>query len=361
MAADLSWREPGLDTLVGLLERYSPTGAESEAVSWLVERMRTLGFSTATVDEIGNVVGWIGEGGYQVMLLGHIDTVPGEIPIRLEDGRLYGRGAVDAKGPLAAFVDAVARVGEIPGIQWIVIGAVGEEGDSRGARYLLPRYRPHLLIIGEPSGWERLTLGYKGSAWVQITARRTLAHTAAPVESACEAAVDIWARLKQRVLAFNQGREGAFDQLLATLRRMESGSDGFEEWARVQVGLRLPPELERPTLDKMLKEVADGATYVIEDFIPAYRAEKNTPLVRAFLAAIRARGGKPSFTLKSGTSDMNLAAPAWGCPTLAYGPGDSSLDHTPQEHILVEEYLKAVDVLADALRGLASSHLSLRE
>ncbi|MCX8024826.1 MAG: [LysW]-lysine hydrolase [Thermanaerothrix sp.] len=361
MGADRSLRESGLGTLVGLLERFSPTGAESEAAAWLVDRMRILGFSTANVDEIGNVVGWIGEGPFQVMLLGHIDTVPGEIPIRLEDGRLYGRGAVDAKGPLAAFVDAVAQVGEVPGVQWIVIGAVGEEGDSRGARFLLPRYRPHLLIIGEPSGWERLTLGYKGSAWVKITARRTLAHTAAPVESACEAAVDVWARLKQWVLTFNQGREGAFDQLLVTLRRMESGSDGFEEWARVQVGFRLPPELERPVLDKMLKELADGATYMIEDFIPAYRAEKNTPLVRAFLAAIRAQGGKPSFTLKSGTSDMNLTAPAWGCPTLAYGPGDSSLDHTPQEHIQVEEYLKAVDVLVRALRSLALTHSSLRE
>ena len=361
MAADGSLREPRLGTLVGLLERFSPTGAESEAVAWLVERMRTLGFSTAGVDDIGNAVGMIGEGPFQVMLLGHIDTVPGEIPIRLEDGRLYGRGAVDAKGPLAAFVDAVARVGEMPGVQWVVIGAVGEEGDSRGARFLLPRYRPRLLIIGEPSGWERLTLGYKGSAWVQVTARRALAHTAAPVESACEVAVEVWARLKQRVLAFNQDREGAFDQLLATLRRMESGSDGFEEWARLQVGLRLPPGLERSALERMLAEVVNGDAYLIEDFIPAYRAEKNTPLVRAFLAAIRAQGGKPAFTLKSGTSDMNLVAPAWGCPSLAYGPGDSSLDHTPQEHILVEEYLKAVDVLADALRGLALSFLSLRE
>jgi len=145
------------------------------------------------------------------------------------------------------------------------------------------------------------------------------------------------------------------------LRRMESGSDGFEEWARLQVGLRLPPGLERSALERMLAEVVNGDAYLIEDFIPAYRAEKNTPLVRAFLAAIRAQGGRPAFTLKSGTSDMNLAAPAWGCPSLVYGPGDSSLDHTPQEHILVEEYLKAVDVLADALRGLALSFLSLRE
>ncbi|KPL82556.1 hypothetical protein SE15_10550 [Thermanaerothrix daxensis] len=343
-----------LTTLVGLLERYSPTGNEAEAVAWLVGRMRALGFTGARVDEIGNAVGWMGAGPYQVLLLGHIDTVPGEIPLRLEAGRLYARGAVDAKGPLAAFVDAVAQVGEMPGVQWVVIGAVGEEGDSRGARFLLPHYRPQMLIIGEPSGWERLTLGYKGSAWVQVTARRTLAHTAALAESACEAAVAFWERLKQAVLTFNQGRSGIFDQLLATLRQMHSDSNGFEERAQLQIGLRLPPGLERPELEALLTAAANGDTWLIEDFIPAYRAEKNTPLVRAFLAAIRAQGGRPSFTLKSGTSDMNLAAPAWGCPTLAYGPGDSSLDHTPYEHIEVEEYLKAVEVLSHALRGLAS-------
>jgi LysW-gamma-L-lysine carboxypeptidase len=75
-------------------------------------------------------------------------------------------------------------------------------------------------------------------------------------------------------------------------------------------------------------------------------------LVRAFLAAIRQAGGTPSFTVKSGTSDMNVVAPVWGTPILAYGPGDSSLDHTPQEHILVPEYLRSVEVLAGALTAL---------
>jgi LysW-gamma-L-lysine carboxypeptidase len=54
--------------------------------------------------------------------------------------------------------------------------------------------------------------------------------------------------------------------------------------------------------------------------------------------------------MKSGTSDMNLAAPVWNCPTVAYGPGDSSLDHTPHEHILISEYQRAVKILADVLR-----------
>jgi len=70
------------------------------------------------------------------------------------------------------------------------------------------------------------------------------------------------------------------------------------------------------------------------------------------LAAIRQAGGEPSFTLKSGTSDMNVVAPVWGTPILAYGPGDSALDHTPDEHILVSEYLRAVDVLEAVLRTL---------
>ena len=87
----------------------------------------------------------------------------------------------------------------------------------------------------------------------------------------------------------------------------------------------------------------------------AFRAEKNTLLVRAFVSAVRAHGGQPSFLTKTGTSDMNVVGPLWGCPILAYGPGDSSLDHTPEEHVEIEEWLHGVTVLADALRIVTSA------
>ncbi|NIU62369.1 MAG: M20/M25/M40 family metallo-hydrolase, partial [Pseudomonas stutzeri] len=64
-------------------------------------------------------------------------------------------------------------------------------------------------------------------------------------------------------------------------------------------------------------------------------------------------GGKPRFKLKTGTSDMNVVGPAWGCPIVAYGPGDSALDHTPREHIEIEEYQRGIEVLARALEALA--------
>jgi LysW-gamma-L-lysine carboxypeptidase len=88
---------------------------------------------------------------------------------------------------------------------------------------------------------------------------------------------------------------------------------------------------------------------------PPYRGDKSNPLVRAFLAAIRAQGGEPGFKLKTGTADMNILAPAWGCPCVAYGPGDSALDHTPDEHILLSEYHRAIAVLDAVLRRLAGA------
>ena len=67
---------------------------------------------------------------------------------------------------------------------------------------------------------------------------------------------------------------------------------------------------------------------------------------------MRAEGLEPAFKVKSGTSDMNVVGPAWNCPIVAYGPGDSSLDHTPDEHLDLTEYRQAIAVLTRVLRSL---------
>jgi acetylornithine deacetylase/succinyl-diaminopimelate desuccinylase-like protein len=87
--------------------------------------------------------------------------------------------------------------------------------------------------------------------------------------------------------------------------------------------------------------------------VPAFRNDKNTLLARTLLAGIRSQNAQPSFVLKSGTSDMNIVGPRWNCPMVAYGPGDSSLDHTPQEHVSLAEYNNSVQVLAHAFDTLA--------
>ncbi|MBN2385726.1 MAG: [LysW]-lysine hydrolase [Anaerolineales bacterium] len=339
------------ETLFQLVACYSPSGAEGPVVEVLVERMRTLGFGRAFVDEAGNAVGVLGEGPRQILLLGHIDTVAGEIPPRVEDGILYGRGAVDAKGPLACMVDAAAGLGPLPGWQVVVIGAVDEERDSLGARHVARLYRPDYAIVGEPSGWERVTLGYKGVAWAAVTVRRLMSHTASGQESACEAGVAVWNRIAAWAGDFNAGRGRAFERVLPTLRGLDSGEDGFEQWTRLRIGVRLPPDLPPAAWYAELKRlIGEVELEPLGHSLPAYAAGKNTPLVRAFLASIRAAGGKPGFVFKTGTADLNVVGPAWGCPLAVYGPGDSELDHTPDEHLSLDEYARAVVVLGGVLR-----------
>ena len=181
------------------------------------------------IDEAGNAVGVMGSGPKQLVLLGHIDTVPGEIPVRRElvpssrrsctDG-----GAVDAKGPLACFTDAVAQVGVVDGWQFVVIGAVGEEQDSEGARFIVTKYKPDYAVIGEPNRWDRVALGYKGSAWANITIRQEQVHTASGEQTACEAAVEIWLAVKTFADSFNENKPRRFRQNPAHLARHGIGT-----------------------------------------------------------------------------------------------------------------------------------------
>ena len=333
-------------------------------MEWLVARMKSMGYEDALIDDAGNAVGVIGRGPKQVVLLGHIDTVPGEIPVRRDNipdhEVLYGRGSVDAKGPLACFVDSVAQVGVREDWQFVVIGAVEEERDSDGARFVAAQYKPQFAIIGEPNQWDRIALGYKGSAWATVTVQRGQAHTASGEPTAAEAAVEAWLKIKAYVDLFNADKPKLFDQLLLTLRGMDSGQDGFDQWARLNVGVRLPvevsPEDWYAKLEETLK-VPETFRVLIEPMgfaIPAWVGEKNTPLVRAFLRGIRSQGGDPRFVYKTGTADLNIVAPVWKCPAVVYGPGDSSLDHTLNEHIELKEYSKAVDVLTETLQKLTA-------
>jgi LysW-gamma-L-lysine carboxypeptidase len=357
------------DTLNGLVEHYSPSGQERDAVKWLVERMKTLGFGEVFVDGAGNAVGVMGDGPKQVVLLGHIDTVPGEIPVR-RDGIppheiFYGRGSVDSKGPLACFVDAVAQIGEVDDWQFVVIGAVDEERDSLGARFVVDQYKSDFAIIGEPNNWDRIALGYKGSAWANVTVKREQSHSASGEQTATEAAVEVWLAIKAYAEEFNGDKKRAFDMLLPTLRGIDSGQDEFEQWARLNIGCRLPMEIDPDAWYEKLDEIIRDSHFQSDCHvslervgypIQAWGCEKNSPLVRAFLNGIRSQGGSPRFVYKTGTADLNIVAPVWGCPAVVYGPGDSTLDHTPNEHISLAEYEKGVAVLTNVLINLARAN-----
>jgi len=344
------------DFLEALVRIESRSGEERRAAAWLVERMRELGFESF-VDPAGNAVGTLGNGPRALVLLGHIDTVSGDVRVRREAGRLYGRGTVDAKGPLAAFTLAAARVGAREGFTIAVIGAVEEESaSSKGARHVAANWpRPEACVIGEPSSWRKLCLGYKGRLLVRYLRTRLMTHTAGRDRGVCEEAIDFWNALRAQADRFNEGIERAFDQLTPSIRAMRSESDGLSERVEVSIGIRVPASIDVAELKREVTGLAGREAAV--EFTGeerAIRAEKNNALVRAFLAAIREEGERPAFSVKTGTADMNVVGPVWNCPILAYGPGDSTLDHTPDEHLEIDELNASIRVLERVLRTLTS-------
>ncbi len=329
----------------------STSGNEAAVAACLLEHMGELGFCVSQ-DAVGNAIGTLGEAGAarQVVLLGHMDTVAGEVPVRQVEGKLYGRGAVDAKGPLACFVLAAARAGRQTGVRWTVIGAVGEEDHSPGAHYLAETMpAPDAVFIGEPSGWEGIILGYKGTLCADYRLEGPRRHGASGQATPAEQAVGFWNRLRNHANHASGGRAWRFDTLDPSLRSVNTQEDGLRQGVEMAFNLRTPPGLDVEALKQEMLSWCDGAQLSFPYQEPPFRADKNTAPVRALLRAIRQQGGQPRFKLKMGTSDMNVVGPAWGCPIVAYGPGDSTLDHTPDEHIELAEFRRAVDVLAGAL------------
>ena len=344
-----------VELLRELVSIASPSTQEQAASAYLVEAMRTRGYDEAFVDAAGNAVGIWGSGERELVLLGHIDTVPGHIPVRQEGDLLYGRGSVDAKGPLACFVSAVARLPKSDRCRLVVVGAVEEEAaSSKGARHVIGKYHPECFIIGEPSQWQAVTLGYKGRLLIDYTLCHDMSHSAGQLASGPEIAVEFWNTLTRHAAVYNEGR-AVFDTLDTSLRSIQTCSDGLQEVVTQRIGLRLPLDYDVTALQAYLGEQAGAATLHFHGYEIAHRSDKRNPLVKAFLKAIREHGGEPKFKVKTGTSDMNVLAPHWRCPVVAYGPGDSALDHTPHEHISLPEYLRAIDVLTRVLHLLSEA------
>jgi LysW-gamma-L-lysine carboxypeptidase len=358
-----------VDLLSQLVAIPSPSEQEAEAAGFLVSWMNEHGLQ-AHVDEAGNAVGTKGEGPQEILLLGHIDTFPGEIPVRRVGDLLYGRGTVDAKGPLCTFAAASAQVDLPPGWRLTVVGAVEEESaTSKGARHILAqrlgnqegKRPPAFCIIGEPSNWDRVTLGYKGRLLLDVVLQAPFSHSAGEGRLPAEQAVDLWQRIEQFCASFNQAEEATspFNRLDPSLRHIASRDEGAFGVVDMSLGFRLPVGLGLTELEQQLRQLAqtlpDGSTADLHFFGGelAYKENKSNPLVRAFLRAIRTAKGRPRFVVKTGTADMNVVGPHWpDTPVVAYGPGDSSLDHTPEERIDLKEYLQAIEILKEVLAHL---------
>lgn len=332
-----------------MLEIYSPSGQEDKLVSFLQPVMEDLGFRTRK-DEVGNLFGKSGSGDPKVLLLGHLDTVEGNIPVKEEDGKIYGRGAVDAKSPLAAFIGAGSQFSDSTDMEVTVVGVVEEETSSRGAYKVLDKLAPpDYVIVGEPSDWNGITLGYRGSIRLSYSLTASKTHRGEGSSLPAEDAVSFFYQLRDSIE--DSGSSG-FNSTDVHLDDIESQSGPFQDSVEMTLDIRTSPDFDPEILDDFIEENAGRGSIETTRHIPPVRSSKRSKLVSSFIGGIRNTGGEPSFKLKTGTADMNILARHWDIPIVAYGPGDSSLDHTPNEHLELKELSLARQVLLESLTRL---------
>jgi acetylornithine deacetylase len=308
-----------------LINIDSTTGQEAAAGTWLAAELRQLGWTVVEqpIDRgCANIIASLDPPA--VVLSTHYDCVPPFFASRVEHGRLYGRGACDAKGILAAQVAAAERLRAAGERRVGLLFVVGEERGSDGAaaaNTIAPGSR--YLINGEPTD-NRLGSATRGVLRVRLRATGRAAHSAAPEHG-----------------------ESAIDKLidaLVTLRSMPLPSDPELGGTYYSIGLiegGVAPNVISPHASaEILFRTIGAADDVLHAIRPLDSVVTSEEVLRVPEVRLRTLPGFPSAVFPF-TTDVPLLD-RWGVPLL-FGPGSFLVAHTSDEHLAIAELHRAVD------------------
>ncbi len=328
-----------------LVDIESITGHERAVGEFLHGRLAQLGFQVERMpvaDDRFNVVAVAPEQPHPLVFLStHLDTVPPFIPSSEDDDRIYGRGACDAKGIIAAQVAAALRLCE-QGIGAGLLFLVGEERDSQGALAANQHARgARFLINGEPTG-NRLAVASKGSLRVELIAEGRMAHSAYPELG--ESAIEKLLEVLNRVRAIPLPREEGIGPSTLNIGTIEGGRapNVIPDHARAEIVIRLVGPSEE--LKRQITAAAHGL------------AEVKFGLEIQFVR-LRTLEGLPTM-VAAFTTDIP-ALSNWGEPLLL-GPGSIHVAHTEREFVSKQELKEAVALYCDVAQRL-TGELAIRD
>ncbi len=360
----------------------SESSRESDVANAIRHKMIELGYDDAWIDEMGNVVGRVGTGdGPSVLFDGHIDTVGVTDPTNwkhdpyggaVESGRIYGRGSSDMKGSIAAMVYAAAKLVEkrntMKGTVY-VSGTVLEECiEGPGLEKVALAVKPDYVVIGESTSLN-LAVGQRGRGEVVIETIGKPAHSSSP-----EVGINAVEKMAEALPYINK-LEMPLDELLG--RGLMVLTDII---SRPYPGVSVVPDLCRATFDRRLLvgetiesvvqhvsgcldalrkqdpefearvsiAQADHSTYTgysvkAPKFAPAWKFEREHPLVRLSAQALRKAGIEFSIGAYAFCTNGSYSAGKLGIPTVGFGPGEENQAHTIDESISIDALLKALD------------------
>lgn len=341
------------DLLLDLIRVYTPPRCEHRLIPVIREWAEKLGYDEFYVDDVGNIFLRHGSRGKTILLAGHLDTIPGEIDIKLDQGTIYGRGAVDAKGPLAAFIIG-GMLANLEGnnSEVIVAGLVREEDDGLGARHLVEEsFKSDHIIVGEPTNLA-VAVAYRGSIVIRVSAYTHGGHSSAPYLG--ESALD---KLIQFINIINAKYRGVdFDEVSCAFTVLRAGDwlNNLPKRGEAYANIRYPPGRNPEDILGEIEDIARSTGVEVEvlGVEKAVRVSVNVDAVRALIRSILKSNMKPRIVKKTGTSDMNTLI-AISRSITAFGPGDSRLAHSDHERINVDEVVTAARIISNAINELS--------
>ena len=378
-----------------LIRRPSVSGEEKAVSEFLRHTMLNLGYRRAEIDRYGSTLGCIrgSRPGPTVLLDGHIDTVPVGDPAlwthdpfagEIQEDQLYGRGASDMKGSVAAMVLAAARfardtAGEFAGTIWVSCSVQEERFEGVACREIARLARPDCVIVGEATG-TALNIGQRGRAEVVVETRGVSCHSANPekgVNAVYHMAELIGAlrrlpppehpllgkgilELTDIISAPYPGASVVPALCRATFdRRLLPGETPESVLAPILAAAEgLKPRLPRLDVRTYLSRGSSacwtGETLEAERFFPAWVLPEDHPLVRGSLRGLREAGLDTPLSHYAFCTNASSFCGELGIPTVGFGPSRENLAHTADEYIEISQLERACRGFQGILRALTA-------
>ena len=367
-----------------LVRTPSLSTQEREVAARLAGEMRRVGISDVRVDRIGNVIGRIGTGGDKKLLFdGHMDTVGVSDPVawtrdpfgaEIEDGVLYGRGAADMKGALAAMVYAAKMLIDsgvsLDGDLYLV-GVVQEEPcEGLAMRVLVEEegLRPCWVVLGEPTNLQ-VSRGQRGRIEMRVTVQGKACHASAPHlgENAIYGAARIIFGLELLADQLTDDRLLGRGSLAVTQIESTAGSrNAVPDRCAFYIDRRLTlgeteakalAEVQSVILRESLRAEAEVTEYRATSYTgyetrqrvyhPAWAMEEDHPLVQATVRTVRnTLGYVPRVQEWVFSTDGVYTMGVASIPTVGFGPGEERYAHTSEEQVRLDDVAAAARVYA---------------
>lgn len=370
-----------IQTCQDLLQIPSYTGQEQEIAELLVEKMLALGFDSAWVDGVGNVIGEIrgNNPGPNLLFDGHIDTIPvsgSETWIKdpfeglLEDGRIFGRGAVGMKGALAAMICGLAPLmqhkdrfsGSV-----FVSGTVGKEQfEGLAFRQVIKVIKPHYVIVGEASDLN-ICHGQRGRAQIIVMTTGKAVHSAAPLagKNAGYMMMELVEEIMQQAKFLRHSSDQGNLELVNIASAPSPGSSTVPHkcWAtfdRYMVQDETEEELLKPIYKAIGILQQKDATFVAEvgiaqtglecytgqylsgkRFFPGWLLSPEHELVNGAQKALREAGLTSELSTYNISTNASYCAGVAKLPTIGFGPGREQDMHIADENVEVSQLTAA--------------------